>query len=398
MINGITASLAQAARKIVEDSRAKAAEESAINISKLQEKMMKPAHSGTAPRNDQERKLAAMTPPADKITQGDVLKGRGVKKEEIFNEAKANYDKLSLAQLHAKHAKHYDSNERNFPKSGGDGSEFESEQDDSVNDRHEKAAKAIELHVHKKYGGGEKRKMIRHSKDKMIKRFYAMYGGKKQFDEWFDIDKFVENYLNESYLHSPILEKANYDKLSLAQLHAKHAKHFDSNERNFPKSGGDGSEFESEQDDEINDKHEKAAKNIEHHVQRKYGSGEMRKMIRHSKDKMIKRFYAMHGGKKQFEEWFDIEKSVEKYLNEAPMDGVAPGSMEGDKHMCATKVFHKEWKEGKPLFSQHADPDAEGNIAWYDVMFEHGIEKEVAITELQVLAQESHMHSKKKKM
>ena len=172
MINGITVSLANAARKIVEDSRAKAAEESALNIAKLQEKAMKPAHSGTAPRNDQERKLAAMTPPTDKITHGDVLKGRGVKKEE------------------------------------------------------------------------------------------------------------------------------------------------------------------------------------------------------------------------------------KEPVNEAPMDGVAPGSMEDGKHMCATKVFHKEWKEGKPLFSQHAEPDwnADGYIAWYDVMFEHGIEKKVPVTELNILTQESHMHSKKKKM
>lgn len=172
MINGITASLANAARKIVEDSRVKAAEESASNIAKLTEKAMKPAHSGTAPRNDQERKLAAMTPPKDKITHGDVLHGRGVRKEE------------------------------------------------------------------------------------------------------------------------------------------------------------------SEQ------------------------------------------------------------------VNEAPVDGVAPGSMEGDKHMCATKVFHKEWKEGKTLFSQHAEPDwnADGYISWYDVMFEHGIEKRVATSDLQILTQESHMHSKKKKM
>ena len=50
---------------------------------------------------------------------------------------------------------------------------------------------------------------------------------------------------------------------------------------------------------------------------------------------------------------------------------------------------------------QHADPDEEGNVAWYDVMFEHGIEKDVSINELKVTKAEGHIHSshnpKKKK-
>jgi hypothetical protein len=80
---------------------------------------------------------------------------------------------------------------------------------------------------------------------------------------------------------------------------------------------------------------------------------------------------------------------------EAKMAGVAPGSMEGEKHMCATKVFHKEWNEGTPIKTMHADPDAEGLIEWYDVMFDHGIER-VMTEDMEVLQAESHMHSKKK--
>ena len=38
----------------------------------------------------------------------------------------------------------------------------------------------------------------------------------------------------------------------------------------------------------------------------------------------------------------------------------------------------------------HAMPDVDGNIAWYDVMFEHGIEKGVSINELKVTASEMH--------
>lgn len=68
------------------------------------------------------------------------------------------------------------------------------------------------------------------------------------------------------------------------------------------------------------------------------------------------------------------------------------------QHQCAIHVKHEQYGEGRPLFSQHAEPDEEGNIAWYDVMFEEGIVKNVPIAELTVLASESHMsHSKKKK-
>lgn len=82
-------------------------------------------------------------------------------------------------------------------------------------------------------------------------------------------------------------------------------------------------------------------------------------------------------------------------MKEAEMDGVAAGSMEGEKHMCATKVFHKEWKEGTPVKTMHADPDENGLIEWYDVMFDHGIER-VMTEDMEILQQESHMHAKRK--
>mgnify|MGYP001258703113 CR=1 FL=1 len=46
-------------------------------------------------------------------------------------------------------------------------------------------------------------------------------------------------------------------------------------------------------------------------------------------------------------------------------------------HDCATLVIHPEWGEGKPVYESHAVPTDEGYVAWYDVEFEHGIEKEV---------------------
>jgi hypothetical protein len=94
----------------------------------------------------------------------------------------------------------------------------------------------------------------------------------------------------------------------------------------------------------------------------------------------------------------EYKKSMAESIEEAKVDGVAAGSMDDNGHLCATKVFHKEWAEGTPIFSQHAEPDADGNIAWYDVMFEHGIEKGVSIEDLDVLMSESHERHGKRKM
>lgn len=68
------------------------------------------------------------------------------------------------------------------------------------------------------------------------------------------------------------------------------------------------------------------------------------------------------------------------------------------QHLCAKNVVHEEWGEGQPVHGMHAEPDVDGDIAWYDVMFEHGIEKGVSINELKVQSSESHHdHGDKKK-
>ena len=65
-------------------------------------------------------------------------------------------------------------------------------------------------------------------------------------------------------------------------------------------------------------------------------------------------------------------------------------------HNCATHVYSESYGDGRTVPTMHAVPDTAGNIAWYDVMFEHGIEKGVPIEEMKVVKSESHMHSKKK--
>ena len=59
-------------------------------------------------------------------------------------------------------------------------------------------------------------------------------------------------------------------------------------------------------------------------------------------------------------------------------------------HNCAKKVCSEQWGVGECIYGQHAIPDAEGNVAWYDVMFEHGIEKGVDVSTLEVLEEGSH--------
>lgn len=71
-----------------------------------------------------------------------------------------------------------------------------------------------------------------------------------------------------------------------------------------------------------------------------------------------------------------------------------PGN--GYSHQCALHVKSEQFGEGRTLFSQHAEPDADGNIAWYDVMFDEGI-KRVYTNEIEILVSEAHMNHKKKK-
>lgn len=65
-------------------------------------------------------------------------------------------------------------------------------------------------------------------------------------------------------------------------------------------------------------------------------------------------------------------------------------------HNCAKHVEHAEWGQGNCISEEHAAPDADGNIAWYDVMFEHGVERQVPTQNLKILQAETHVHNVKK--
>ena len=60
-------------------------------------------------------------------------------------------------------------------------------------------------------------------------------------------------------------------------------------------------------------------------------------------------------------------------------------------HDCASKVEHKEYGVGNCIKEMHT-LDSTGNVTHYDVMFEHGIEKNVFVGDLNVLVSEMHEH------
>jgi len=61
-------------------------------------------------------------------------------------------------------------------------------------------------------------------------------------------------------------------------------------------------------------------------------------------------------------------------------------------HYCATHVEHPIFGDGECIAEAHADPDAEGNIAWYTVKFSDGIRK-VYTEAMKVKKAKMHEHA-----
>ena len=101
--------------------------------------------------------------------------------------------------------------------------------------------------------------------------------------------------------------------------------------------------------------------------------------------------------KKKFFNYVDKNYTGEKdeefgtFIKEKMKEGLEDSPNKANsQHLCAKNVVHEEWGEGHPVHAMHANPNSEGEIAWYDVMFEHGIEKGVSINELNVIFETSH--------
>jgi len=86
------------------------------------------------------------------------------------------------------------------------------------------------------------------------------------------------------------------------------------------------------------------------------------------------------------EELIDLDLSEAKKKRITKLHGKYPKGT----HYCATHVEHAEFGHGNPIHSQHATPDEFGDIEWYDVMFEHGIEQGVPTDDLHIHLGEVH--------
>ena len=73
--------------------------------------------------------------------------------------------------------------------------------------------------------------------------------------------------------------------------------------------------------------------------------------------------------------------------------GYQKGGMVGKKkkHGCASKVKHEEFGIGNPVKGMH-DLDESGNVAHYDVLFDHGVEKNVSVSALEIIDEAMHEH------
>ena len=135
-------------------------------------------------------------------------------------------------------------------------------------------------------------------------------------------------------------------------------------------------------------------------AQRKLAKGEMKEgamkgllmdLEDEAAEMSLQAFLKKHkGGMHSDQTLKDIWRHVNESVNEDQEKNPA-----NFQHLCAKQVTHESWGEGETVYSMHAEPDEEGNIAWYDVMFEHGIEKQVPITELKVLTSANHNNAHK---
>ena len=88
-----------------------------------------------------------------------------------------------------------------------------------------------------------------------------------------------------------------------------------------------------------------------------------------------------------------ITKNLFESILTVTQGKVEEGSVD-KAHFCATHVEHSLYGQGTCISEQHADPDEEGNIAWYTVQFPTGVLR-VNTDNLKIVEGKSHSHSKK---
>ena len=107
----------------------------------------------------------------------------------------------------------------------------------------------------------------------------------------------------------------------------------------------------------------------------------------------IKEFIKSDGSKKRVKEGDNRLKS-----NKSKVEDISQSpNPANSQHLCAKNVVHEKWGKGNTIFSMHADPDNKGLIEWYDVWFQHGIEKRVPTSDLEIVTEKHHENHGKDK-
>lgn len=86
--------------------------------------------------------------------------------------------------------------------------------------------------------------------------------------------------------------------------------------------------------------------------------------------------------------------AINKVRNGVTESTVATEGAVDKAHFCATHVEHSLLGKGTCISEQHAEPDENGNIAWYSVEFPSGIQR-VNTSNLKIVEGKSHTHGKK---
>ena len=95
--------------------------------------------------------------------------------------------------------------------------------------------------------------------------------------------------------------------------------------------------------------------------------------------------------KQSKERWQDDDADGDWY-EKSDVDGkISNREKKAKKHNCASKVKHEEFGIGNPVKGMH-DLDENGVVQHYDVFFEHGIEKNIPVSSLEILVTEMHEH------
>jgi hypothetical protein len=66
------------------------------------------------------------------------------------------------------------------------------------------------------------------------------------------------------------------------------------------------------------------------------------------------------------------------------------------EHYCAKHVYSELFGEGEVLHGDHAEPNESGHVEWYNVQFEHGVEK-VFTEDIEIMMAEYHANHNRKK-